>query len=213
MQKRRIQALFSVLIALIAAIAIACGGGDSGSQDVTPGQTQADDGTPVPGSTNAPDATNQPDTTQTPDDADPIDDELRRETSREIRDVESAIRRLNSRFRILNNNIARAGGLFFGAPEEPIDDWFDECCDDSQGDISEELEEAEDAILNLIGIYEEAGDKPRLQIAQQLGTHSANINALMTVLAGLPTSEGATAIIEDMSLELVAFSEALASLG
>ena len=132
---------------------------------------------------------------------------------RKIREIESAIRRLNSRIRILNTRIARAGNSFFGEPDEQNEDWFDECCDDSQGDISEELREAEDAIVNLIAIYEEAGDEPRMQVAQQLGTHAANINALMTVLAGLPTRDGATSVIEDMSLELVAFSEAVANLG
>ena len=224
MQIRPTPVLLVVLIALVAAIAIACAGasdnGGSGSQDVTPGQAEnggAADATDQPDGTE-PGATDQPAGTEphlengASEDPELTQDELARETFRDLRKLESGVRSLSSFIRELDNSVAPIS-LAGRTPQELTEDWFEECCENAQEDISEELLETERELVDLLAVYQEAGDERRVQIAQQLGTHLANIEALVTVLARLPTSQGATSILEDLSLELVGFSEALAGLG
>ena len=142
----------------------------------------------------------------------PTVDPAAREASRQIRVIERAQRKLTARLSDLETDVAQAGDLPRSTPDEEFDGWFDECCDDAE-DISRDVHEAADELVILSAIYQEADDEPRLQITQQLGTHLANIDALITVLSGLPTSDGAASIAEDVSFEFDAFSEALASLG
>lgn len=188
MQKRTTQVLLVALIALVTAIVIACG--DSGSQGVTPDPvayraTQA---------------------------AKPTADIFGRRASEPIREIERSLEKLNSLVARFDERITRARRLSGDPPEEP-DDWFDECCEGVEEDIFDELLDAEEQVVELIAIYREAADEPNLQIVQQLGTPLANIDALVMVLAGLPTSDGAAPILEDMSLEIVALSEVFAGLG
>ena len=187
--RRRTLALFASLMALVAVVFIGCGGG---SGDLGPAPTKP--GSLEPKSTSAPEGP------------------LARATSRSIREIDSSIRKLNSRLERLGDRIARADGETDDTLDQRTADWFDECCDDEQEDISDELSDAADEIVELISIYREAGDEQSLQMVQQLGTHAANINAWVTVLSGLPTSDGANAILEDMSNELAAFAEAVAGL-
>ncbi len=176
-------------MALVAAVVIACG--DSGSKGVTPDPvayraTQA---------------------------AKPTADIFGRRASGPIREIERSLERLNRLVSRFDERITQARSLSGGTPEEPSEGWFDECCEEAEEDIYYELLDAEDQVVELVAIYQEAADGPKLQIARQLGAPLANINALVTVLAGLPTSDRAASIIEDMSLELAAFSEAFAGLG
>lgn len=214
MQTHRLLTPLLFLAALVAAFAVACGG-DSDSSDTM--STPAVGDTPAAGQTVDPEATINPSNGDEPDEtangATPTEDPLAREAERAIRDVERAIGRLNSRVRVLTASISQSGFQLGDGEEEPIDDWFEECCDDAQRDISEEIRDANAGIATLVGIYDETGDSERLAIAQRLGDHTANLEASITVLAQLPTPDGAGPILEDLGLELQAFADTLASLG
>jgi hypothetical protein len=122
--------------------------------------------------------------------------ELQRETSRPIRNLKSTIETIDTRAGTLRNNIGRD----FGARHE-------------EDDIIDELSDAEEVIQDLMTAYEEAGEEVRLGVARQLGVHTANIEALVVVLALLPTSDGSESILDDVALEVDAFTELLAGLG
>ncbi len=191
MQKRRTPALLVLLLALVAAIAIACGGGGSGTADATPD----------PAAAHATEA------------ARPTVDVFAQRASELVRDIGRGLEKLDRLVGRLDENITRAGSLSGGPREEPPDDWFDECCEDEEEDISDELRDAEDEIVKLIAVYQEAADEPRAEIVREMGTPLANVDALVKVLAGLPTSDGAASIVEDMSLELAALTETFTGLG
>ena len=198
-----------LLLALV--LGVACGG-DSDAGDETPQSTEVGDGTSEPGETADADTTAPPDGNGPADDAEPTDDPVADETRRTINDIERSVRRLNSQFGILGRRIG-LGGIAFGiSEEEPVVNWFNDCCDDAIGDFDEELQDIARSLPELVQIYEEAGDEESLGLVERIGTESANIKASLSVLSTLPSRDNAPTVLEEISLEITALSDAVTNL-
>ena len=196
-------ALVAALLVLAALVLVGCGGG-SESKDPT--------AVDVPDGTSEPPETFDPNATESPHDSEPTDDAVTEETSRTIREIERSVRRIDSIVRRLPSKIARLNPLGLGPPDEPIEDWFDECCDDTLSDLDEELQTIRQESLELIAVYEEVADQSSLLVVDQVGTAAANIEASIKVVALLPNSAGANSILEEIMLEVEALAEAVANL-
>ncbi len=181
----------------MALLLAACGGGSDADD---PAPIDAGPGTSVPGGTD------------TPDEPEPTDDAVAEETARTIREIERSVRRIDSIVRRLPSQIARSNPLGQADPDEPVDDWFDECCDDTISDLDEELREIRQESLELIAVYEEAGDQGSLDVVEQVGTAAANIEASINVVALLPSSAGADSILLETMLEVEALAKAVSNL-
>ena len=204
-----------LLLALV--LGVACGG-DSDSGAETPQSTEVVDGTEPPDGTTGPNETVDPDATATPDGngfvGDPTleDDPVADETRRTIGGIERAVRRLNSEVRFLERRMRLTGSFAFGTPEQGDADWFDRCCDNSIGDFEEELQDISRSLPELVEIYEEAGDQESLGLVERIGTEVANIRASISVLSTLASRETAPTILDEITLEITALSEAATNL-
>lgn len=197
-------------VLLVVALLFAACGGSSDSDDRTPDSQGA--GTSVPGGTPDPNATERTDGQESADDATPTDDGVARETRSAIREIERSVRRIDSIVRRLPGRISRPSQLLLGTPAEPVQDWFDECCDDTLRDLDEELRTIRQESLELVTIYEEVGDQSSLGVVEQVGIAAANIEASINVIALLSSSAGAGSILREASLEVEALAEAVSSL-
>ena len=195
---RKLPFILVVLVAALALFSFACGSDSNGSDEPA---TQDEPATPADG--DGPDD----------DGLSLADREMAREVERAVREVEVALRGMSTRMSILQTSVSRAGGAF-GIPdaEERAEDWFSECCDDISGDFNEEAREAERGLERLVELYTEADDGGRLATVERMGLRIGNLRASVSVLEGLPTVDGAPAILEEMSQELLSFSEDLGTL-
>lgn len=190
--------LLGILFLVVALLLAACGGGSDADD---PAPNDVGPGTSVPDGTDAPDVTPEP-----------TDDAVAEETARTIREIERSVRGIDSILRRLPSQIARSSPLGLGAPDEPVDDWFDECCDDTISDLDEELRDIRSESLELIAVYEEVGDQGSLDVVDQVGTAAANIEASINVVALLPSSAGADSILLETMLEVEALAKAVSNL-
>lgn len=193
MQRPRIQVLLLILVAIVAAFAVACGG-DSGNRI-------------------SPDPTLDPESRRATEEAKPTIDVVGNQADAPIREIERSLERLSVLVSRIDERIAKDISQSRGTSELTAEGWFVECCDEREEDFLDKLLDVEEQLQKLTAIYEEAADEPKSEIIRQLGTSLANINALARVLAGLPTSSGYVSVLDDISLELAAFSEAFAALG
>jgi len=213
----RFLALLGAVLLVGLFLGAACGG-DSDSGEETPRATGVSDGTALPAGTSEPSETAGPDATALPDengsvgDAPLEDDPVADDTRRTIRDIERSVRKLNSLIGVLGRRIGRGGHIAFGTPEEPVVDWFDECCNNSLGDFDEELRDISRSLPELVDIYEEAGDQESLGLVERIGAEAANINASLSVLASLPSRETAPGVLEEITLEITALADAVTNL-
>ena len=218
---RFLMTLGAVLL-LAMALGVACGGG-SESGDEAPQATETGE-TSEPGNTSPPNGTTDPNETVDPDatppshengsigDPAPTEDLVAEETRQNIRSIERSVRKLGSLLRILGTRVAQGGRSAFGTPEGPDVDWFDECCDDSLGDFSEELRDISRELPELVEIYEEADDQESLELVERIGSEVANIDASLSVLASLPDGSSAGTLLEEISLEIDALADAVTNL-